>query len=150
LEAKITVLSEDNDTLRSQHDELARTNKVNKDQITKLKREKATWQDKCMQLMAKRHRDGDSEPGSSKRVVEERSNSAPGTPTDIEKTTVDEVPDTLSTSNTSNTFITDNTSSTLHTSSAREDRQPTSEVLNARRQSSGVDELSDCKKEEIR
>ena len=98
LEAKITVLSEDNELLRSQHDELARTNNENKDQIAKIMSEKAAWQDKLMQLMAKRPRDRDSEPGSSKRVVEERSNSAPGTPTDIEKITVDEGPDTSSTS----------------------------------------------------
>ena len=62
LEEKITALSEDNEHLKSHHDELARTNTTNKEQIIKLLKEKASWQDKCMQLMEKKHSDEDLEP----------------------------------------------------------------------------------------
>ena len=79
LEARITALSEDKANLQSQHDELTRTNCANKEQIIKLKKEKASWQVKYMQLMTKRPREEDSEPESAKRIAEDRPIPAPAT-----------------------------------------------------------------------
>jgi hypothetical protein len=76
-EARITALSEDNESLQSQHDELTRTNSVSKEQISKLMKEKASWQEKYMQLVAKRPREEDSEPEPAKRISEDRSVPAP-------------------------------------------------------------------------
>jgi hypothetical protein len=56
-EARIAALSEDNESLRSQLDELTRTHSANKEQISTLLKGRVSWQKKCLQLMAKRPRE---------------------------------------------------------------------------------------------
>jgi hypothetical protein len=114
-EAKITALAEDNENLQSQHDELTRTHNVSKEQISKLLKEKASWKEKHLQLMAKRPREEDSEPVSAKRVAEDRPDSTPVAPEDNEMGSADV---TSSPTNMSNILDTSNTLSTSNTSHA--------------------------------
>jgi hypothetical protein len=60
-EAKITALSEDNESLQSQLSELTRTHNASKEQITKLQEGRTKWQQKCRSMMAKRPREEDVE-----------------------------------------------------------------------------------------
>jgi hypothetical protein len=66
LEARITALQENNEDLQSQHIELKRTNSANKEQIRRLMKEKASWQDKYMQLVAQRPREEGANPEPAK------------------------------------------------------------------------------------
>jgi hypothetical protein len=66
-EAKISALSEDNESLQSQLSELTRTHNASKEQITKLQEGRTKWQQKCLSMMAKRPREEDIEPGLAKR-----------------------------------------------------------------------------------
>jgi hypothetical protein len=113
LEAKIVVLSEDNTNLKAQHEELARTNNMNKEQVITLLKEKVLWQEKCLQLMLKRPRDEDEQPESAKRTAEDGPKPAPVTSADNEMSTAEDAHDTSHTLNTSRENI---TSDTLNTS----------------------------------
>jgi hypothetical protein len=83
-EAKITALSEDNENLQSQHDELTRTHNASKEQISKFLKARASWREKCLQLMTNRPRENGMEPVSAKRAAEDRPDSAPVASEDIE------------------------------------------------------------------
>jgi hypothetical protein len=76
-EARITALSEDNENLRSQHDELTRIHNASKEQISKLMKSSANWREKYLHLMAKRPRVEGEEPVPAKRTAEDRPDSTP-------------------------------------------------------------------------
>ncbi len=102
-----------NENLQSLHDEPTRTNSVSKEQISKLTKKKASWQDKYMQLVAKRPREEDSEHVSAKRVAEDRPEQSPGAPEHIEMGSADVTPAPTTTSNTLNASNTSDTSGIL-------------------------------------
>jgi hypothetical protein len=73
----ITVLKEDNEELRSERDDLEKTNIGAQKLVAKLKGEKASWQEKYLNLLEGNKRPRDEEPGTSdaKRCSDTKSSS---------------------------------------------------------------------------
>jgi hypothetical protein len=112
-EARITALSEDNENLQSQHDELTRIHNASKEQISKLLKSSANWRGKYLHLMAKRPREEGVEPESAKRAAEDRPDSAPVASGDIEMSSAEDISSPTNVSiilDTSNTSVAPNTS----------------------------------------
>jgi hypothetical protein len=83
------ALQENNEDLQSQHVELKRTNSANKEQISRLMKKKAPWQDKYIQLVAKKPREEGADPEPAKRAVADRPDPAPAPSEDTEMVSSD-------------------------------------------------------------
>ncbi len=123
-EARITALSEDNESLQAQLSELTRTHNASKDQIVKLQEGRTKWQQKCLTMMAKRPREDDVGPGSAKRAAENRPDPEPATSEDITMSPAEVIPSSVGPSHTSNTSDNSNTSNTIHTSNTSSSKLP--------------------------
>jgi hypothetical protein len=123
-EARITALSEDNESLQAQLSELTRTYNASKDQIVKLQEGRTKWQQKCLTMMAKRPREENVGPGSAKRAAENRPDPEPATSEDITMSPTEVIPSSVGPSHTSNTSDNSNTSNTIHTSNTSSSKLP--------------------------
>jgi hypothetical protein len=141
-EARITALSEDNESLQAQLGELTRTHNASKDQIVKLQEGRTKWQRKCLTLMAKRPREDDVGPGSAKRAAENRPNPEPATSEDITMSPAEVIPSSVGPSHTSHTSNNSNTIHTANNSSSKLPPPPWGSPLPA--------EISDRRKEKFK
>jgi hypothetical protein len=110
--------------LQSQLSELTRTHNASEKQITKLQEGRTKWQQKCQNMMAKRPREEDVEPGLAKRVAENRPDPAPATSEAVTMSSTDVTPSSVGPSHISNTSDTLNTSNTINTSNTSLSRLP--------------------------